>query len=149
MSDRYKLNIFNKLDDFKSALNSFKNFVFSETIIFFGVAGVISIEFVKLVKSIINDVVLQLFISISGFDLNFDQLKFHINGTPINYGLTLTYLINFLIILILLYVVVIAPFKRIQKGRKPKQKECQSCLNECNEKATKCMFCLEHFEEQI
>ena len=100
MTGKYKLGIFNKLDDLKGAVNNFRNFVFSETIIFFGVAGVISIEFVKLVRSIINDVILQLFISITGFNLNFNQLKFHINGTPVNYGVTLTYLINFLIILI-------------------------------------------------
>jgi large-conductance mechanosensitive channel len=135
----------NNLNGLKKVLFNFKDFVFSETIIFFGVAGIISIEFVKLVRSIINDFILQFFISITGFNLNFDQLEFYINGTPIHYGITLTYLINFLVVLSLLYLMVISPFKKIQKKRKKKTKSCSYCMNFVIIESKKCHYCHEYF----
>ena len=152
-NETYRIGIFNSINNMKSAILDFKNFVFSETIIFFGVAGVISIEFVKLVRSIINDFLLQLFVSTTGFDLNFDELKFYINGTPINYGITLTYLINFIVVLCLLYLVVISPFRRIQKKRKTKikeeEKQCTYCMNNVSLEAKKCHYCHEYFKMDV
>jgi len=132
----------------KKNFSLFRDFAFSDTIIYFGVAGVLAVQFVALVNSFVNDFFLQLIISISGSDLNFDQLNFKINGTPINYGMTITILLNFVIILTLLYFLIILPYKAIKTSKVLKKKTCLICFNECHIEATKCYHCHENLPEK-
>jgi large-conductance mechanosensitive channel len=137
----------NKISIVKDSLNDFKLFIFSDTIIYFGVAAILSVESVGVIRSFVNDLFLQLIISISGVDLNFDELNFKINGTPINYGMTLTRLLNFTIVAIALYFIIILPYKAIKTEEE--KKTCEYCMNDSLTTVLKCSFCHEYFPKLL
>ena len=86
-------------------LKEFKEFAMKGSVIDLAVGVVIGTAFQKIIDSLVNDIIMPLIAALLG-QVDFSNLSFMINGTPIKYGSFITQVINFLIIAFSIFLAV-------------------------------------------
>ena len=86
-------------------LKEFKKFAMKGSVIDLAVGVVIGAAFQKIIDSLVNDIIMPLIAALLG-QVDFSNLSFMINGTPIKYGSFITQVINFLIIAFSIFLAV-------------------------------------------
>ena len=74
-------------------LKEFKEFAMKGNVIDLAVGVVIGAAFQKIIDSLVNDIIMPLIAALLG-QVDFSNLSFMINGTPIKYGSFITQVIN-------------------------------------------------------
>ena len=125
-------------------LKGFKEFILRGNVIDLAVAVVIGAAFGAVVKSFVDDILMQIIAAIFG-QPDFSGLTFAIGNGVIKYGSFLNAVISFLLIAAAIYFVVVMPLNKLAerraRGADPTVKECPECLSEIPHAARKCAFC--------
>jgi large conductance mechanosensitive channel len=126
--------------------DDFKAFITKGNVIDLAVAVVIGLAFQAVVTALVNDIVMPL-ISIPGSH-DFSTYAFSIGGGHFFYGAFLTALLNFVLIALVVFFVMVRPMAQMAARRKareaaapPTTKDCPECLSKVPIKATKCAYC--------
>jgi large conductance mechanosensitive channel len=125
-------------------IKGFRDFILRGNVVDLAVAVVIGAAFGAVVKSFVDDILMQIIAAIFG-QPNFSSLTFEIGKGVIKYGSFLNAVISFLLIAAAIYFFVVVPLNKLAerraKGADPTVKECPECLSEIPHKARKCAFC--------
>lgn len=155
----------------------FKEFALKGNVLDLAVGVIIGGAFQKIITSLVEDIIMPLFATVTG-KVNFNDLVFTINNTPIKYGTFITTIIDFLIVAMALFL-FIKYINRLNKklekakleqldgrlnklneklGRKKKKKEepeeepttkvCPFCCSEISIKATRCPHCTSELDKE-
>lgn len=130
----------------KGLWREFKEFAFKEDVLDLGVAFIFGIAFNAVVKSLVDDVLMQIVAAIGGGAKSFNAKFFMIHHQAIRYGAFLSALINFLIIAATLFVIVkvantMRELRRHGDAGPPEQRDCPYCATEISAKASRCPHC--------
>jgi large conductance mechanosensitive channel len=132
-------------------LKGFKNFVMRGDVVVVAVGLVIALAFSNLVtaftSNIINPIVARFQGSNSANGLGVNIGKTH--ATFINFGALISAIIYFIIFMLVVYFVIVVPYRTIQKrrgitvfGDPPPVKTCPACLSaDLPVAATRCKYC--------
>jgi large conductance mechanosensitive channel len=97
-------------------LQDLKKFLFKDSLVDVAVAFILAAAFGAVVKSLVENVIMPLIAALVG-QPSFDDIVWKVSGTPIQVGMFLTALVNFLIIGTVLFFVVRA-ITRVMSVRK-------------------------------
>ncbi len=124
----------------------FKKFLISGSLISMAVAFVVGLAVVALIGALVTDIIDPL-IGAAGH-VNFASLGvFTINGSSILGGTFLGAIINFLILMVVVFFLIAYPYQLAEKRKAartaatPTTRECPACCNQIPLKATRCGFC--------
>jgi large conductance mechanosensitive channel len=95
-----------------SLLQEFKDFINRGNLVEIAVGLILALAFVPVVNSIVNDIILPFIAAIFG-EPNFDSLDFTVGDGVIAYGRTITAIVTFLLIALVLFFIVKA-YNRIR-----------------------------------
>jgi large conductance mechanosensitive channel len=139
-------------------VKEFRLFIMNGSVAEIGIGMVIGAAFVSVIDSFVSDVLLppiglvlakvnfsELFISLSGGSYETLGAAQEAGAATINYGLFLSTLLRFLLVLFAIFIVI----RQINKIRNPKgspissmtKKECQYCFSKIPKLAVKCPQC--------
>jgi large conductance mechanosensitive channel len=125
-------------------IKGFKDFILRGNVIDLAVAVVIGAAFGAVVKSFVDDILMQIIAAIFG-QPNFSSLTFTIGKGVVRYGSFLNALITFVLVAAAIYFVVVLPLNKLAerraRGADPTTKTCPECLSEIPHGAHKCAFC--------
>ncbi len=125
----------------------FKKFLLSGSLIAMAVAFVVGLAIVALIGALVNDIIDPLIGA--AVKVNFNSLGvLTINGSPITGGAFLGAVINFFILMAVVFFLIAYPYQLSQdrkaaKAAKaaPTMRDCPACCNSISVKATRCGFC--------
>jgi len=122
-------------------IKGFRDFVFRGNVVDLAVGIVIGVAFGALINSFVANLIMSPIGALFGKP-SFDALAIG----PFKYGAFLTVLIQFLIIALAIYFVVVTPMNAVMKRlglvKEPApMRDCPSCLQSVPAAATKCMYC--------
>jgi large conductance mechanosensitive channel len=119
-------------------LREFKEFALKGNLLELAVAFVLGVAFAAVVRSFVEDVIMNLIAAVVGKP-DFSDLTFSIGDGVIRYGSFLTALVTFLIIAFVLFLIV----KAVQTAMPPKatERDCPHCLSSIPVGASTCAFC--------
>lgn len=130
----------------KKFLKEFKEFALRGNVMDLAIGVIIGAAFQSIIKSLVDDVLSPLIGLFAKTDLSY--LKLNINGVDIKYGSFLTAVINFLIMVFIIFLLVKGMNALAGLGRKkeetapePTTKQCPYCKSEIDIEATKCPHC--------
>ena len=125
-------------------IKGFKDFILRGNVIDLAVAVVIGAAFGAVIKSFVDDILMQIIAAIVGKP-SFADLSFKIGKGVIMYGSFLNALISFLLVAAAIYFIVVLPLNKLAerraRGADPTTKTCPECLSEIPHGAHKCAFC--------
>lgn len=127
-------------------MTGFKKFLLRGNLVDLAVAVVIGAAFGALVVALVKDLITPLLGAIGG-KADFSMLSFTINNSKFLYGDFLNALIAFVILAVVIYFFVVAPFSSLLERFKPTPEEpapvqpCPHCLSSVPVAATVCAFC--------
>jgi len=125
-------------------IKGFRDFILRGNVIDLAVAVVIGAAFGVVIKSFVDDILMQIIAAIGG-QPDFSTLSFTIGEGVIRYGAFLNALISFLLIAAAIYFIVVLPMNKLAerraRGADPTTKTCPECLSEIPHGAHKCAFC--------
>jgi large conductance mechanosensitive channel len=128
-------------------LAGFRNFLMQGDIIIIAIGLVIALAFSTLIKAFTDNVVTPLVNAAGGGGTT--GLGFHVNGQLINIGAVISAIVYFIIFMLVIYFVIVVPYRAYQKrrgvtvfGDPAPAKSCPECLSEdLPIAATKCRYC--------
>lgn len=128
----------------KGFFKEFKEFALRGNVMDLAVGVIIGAAFQAIVNSLVEDIISPLIGSVANTDLS--NLVAKINGVDVMYGSFLTAIINFLIMVFVIFVIVKTINKISQIGKKeeesaPTTKNCPMCDSVISIKAKKCPHC--------
>lgn len=130
----------------KKFLKEFKEFALRGNVMDLAIGVIIGAAFQSIIKSLVDDVLSPLIGLFAKTDLSY--LVLNINGVDIKYGSFLTAVINFLIMVFIIFLLVKGMNALAGLGRKkeetapePTTKQCPYCKSEIDIEATKCPHC--------
>ena len=101
-------------------LHEFMDFIKKGNVFGLAIGVVIGTAFNAIVNSLVNDIIMPLVgILIGGFD--FTKLIVIVSGVPINYGMFIQNIVNFLIIALSMFVAIKVMSKLFSKPEPPKE----------------------------
>lgn len=122
----------------------FRDFLLRGNVIDLAVAVIIGAAFTAIVTSLVEKIINPLLGAIIGKP-NFGYLIGHVNGGEIHYGDFMTAVINFLLLALVVYFVLVLPAQYLVKRFNPvvalASKTCPECKSEIPLDATRCKFC--------
>ncbi len=125
-------------------MKGFRTFLFRGNVIDLAVAVVIGVAFNNIVHALVNDIITPL-IAFAGGAPDFGQLKAHLGGSTLSYGLFLNAVISFLLISAVVYFLLVAPAAKViaytQRNKEATERSCPECLSTIPARATRCMYC--------
>ncbi|HEX9198974.1 MAG TPA: large conductance mechanosensitive channel protein MscL [Acidobacteriaceae bacterium] len=127
-------------------LKGFRDFILRGNVMDLAVAVIIGTAFTAIITALTANIINPLLGALIGKP-NFDYLVANVNGGEIKYGTFLTACINFLIIAMVVYFLMVLPtqflLKRFNPGaaEPPTTKPCPQCLGDIPLAATRCKFC--------
>ena len=129
-----------------SWLQGFKNFLMQGDIVIVAVGLVIALAFSTLIGAFTDNIITPLVNAIGGGSTG---LGFHVNGQLVNIGAFISAVIYFVIFMVVIYYVIVVPYRRVQKrrgvtvfGEPALAQTCPACLSEgLPVAATKCRYC--------
>jgi large conductance mechanosensitive channel len=129
-----------------SALDDFRAFITKGNVVDLAVGVVIGLAFSAIVTALVADIITPL-ISIPGSH-DFSGYTFTIHGGNFLYGAFITAVINFVLIALVVFFVIVRPMAHMEARRRaklavapPDTRECPACLSKVPIKATRCAFC--------
>jgi large conductance mechanosensitive channel len=128
-------------------LSGFKNFLMQGDIVIVAVGLVIALAFSTLIASFTDNVITPL-VNAAGTG-GTTGLGVHVNGQLLNFGAFIGAVIYFLIFMLVIYFLIVVPYRAIQRrrgvtvfGDPPPAQTCPACLSEgLPVAATKCRYC--------
>lgn len=141
----------------KKFFGEFKEFALRGNVMDLAIGVIIGAAFQSIINSLVNDVLSPLIGLVAKTDLSY--LTFKINDVDIKYGAFITAVINFLIMVFVIFLLVKGMNAVAKLGKKEEEeeeevttKECPYCLQTIDIKATRCPHCtsvieLEEVEE--
>jgi len=129
-------------------IKGFRDFVLKGNVVDLAVGIVIGVAFGALVNSFVANLIMSPIAAIFGSP-NFDALALG----PFKYGAFLTVLVQFLIIALVIYFVVVKPMNsvmtRLGMLKEPTpMRDCPACKQSIPEAASKCMYCTVDLTDQ-
>jgi large conductance mechanosensitive channel len=128
----------------KKLWQEFKEFAFKGNMIDLAIAVVIGGAFGAVVTSLVKDILMPMLSFIHGLDNGYEKLEWH----TIKIGSFIAALVNFILIALAIFVVVVKGLSLVKKRSKapatpdePTVKECPFCLSEIPFKASRCKYC--------
>ena len=127
-------------------MSGFKTFLLRGNLVDMAVGIVIGVAFGTVVTAFVKDLITPLIAALFGKP-DFGGLYFTVNTSKFTYGDFVNAMFAFVIVAIVLYFLVVAPYTRL-KSRfeaapvpEPEKKECPRCLSMIPVGATRCAFC--------
>lgn len=128
------------------AYEDFKAFITKGNVVDLAVAVVIGLAFQAVVTAFVNDIIMPL-ISIPG-NHDLSGYGYTLGGGTFLYGAFITAAINFVLIALVVFFILVRPMQQAAARRAAKQpaaeattKDCPYCLSKVPVKATKCAYC--------
>jgi large conductance mechanosensitive channel len=127
-------------------LKGFRNFILRGNVMDLAVAVIIGAAFTSIVTALTTNIINPLLGAIIGKP-NFDYLVAHVHGGDIKYGTFLTAVVNFLLISLVIYFILVLPTQHLLKkfnppaAAPPMTKACPQCLGDIPAAATRCKYC--------
>jgi large conductance mechanosensitive channel len=125
-------------------IRGFKEFILRGNVIDLAVAVVIGAAFGAVIKSFVDDILMQVIAAIGG-QPDFAALSFKIGEGVIKYGSFLNAVISFLLVAAAVYFIVVLPMNKLAerraRGADPATQTCPECLSEIPHGARRCAFC--------
>jgi large conductance mechanosensitive channel len=122
----------------------FKEFAFKGNMIDLAIAVVIGTAFGAVVNSLVKDLIMPVLSFIPGLHGGYEKIEWH----TIKIGSFLANLVNFLLVALAIFVVVVKGMSLVKSRAKketppgePTVKECPFCLSEIPFRASRCKFC--------
>ncbi|HYK93318.1 MAG TPA: large conductance mechanosensitive channel protein MscL [Thermoplasmata archaeon] len=129
-----------------SALDDFKAFITKGNVIDLAVAVVIGLAFNAVVTAFVTDIINPL-IGIPGSH-DFSAYTLQVRGSTFLYGTFITAIINFILIALVVYFILVRPVASMNARKAAKQaaappttRDCPACLSKVPIKATRCAYC--------
>ena len=127
----------------------FKTFAFKGNMIDLAVGLIIGAAFGSVVKSLVDHVIMPLIAAVVPNSEGVESIGFTVNGSKVPVGLFLGAVINFLIIALAVFLLVVKIVGSVVKKTsgpppapgEPTVKECPLCLSEIPIKARRCRYC--------
>jgi large conductance mechanosensitive channel len=128
-------------------VEDFKKFLISGSLVSMAVAFVVGLAIVALVGALVADIIDPL-IGAAGH-INFASLGIlTINGSNLLGGALLGAIINFLILMVVVFFLIAYPYQKYSERKEartakaaPTTRECPECLSKIPVKATRCLYC--------
>jgi large conductance mechanosensitive channel len=128
-------------------LRGFKNFLMQGDIVIVAVGLVIALALSTLIKAFTDNIITPL-VNAAGTGGQ-TGLGFHVNGQLVNIGAFVAAVIYFVIFMVVIYFLIVIPYRAIQRrrgvtvfGDPPPAQTCPACLSEgLPVGATKCRYC--------
>jgi large conductance mechanosensitive channel len=125
----------------------FKKFLIQGNLITMAVAFVVGLAVVALIGALVTDIIDPLIAA--AFQTNFASLGvLTINHSAVLFGALIGAAINFLILMLVVFLLIAYPYQKYQDRQKakaaatpPTTRECPMCLNQIPLKASRCGFC--------
>lgn len=126
-------------------LRGFRNFILRGNVMDLAVAVIIGAAFTSIVTALTANVINPLLGAMIGRP-NFDYLVAHLRGSEIKYGTFLTAVVNFILISLVIYFILVLPTQHLLKKFHPAEappvtKACPQCLGDIPAAATRCRYC--------
>jgi large conductance mechanosensitive channel len=124
-----------------------KSFLTQSTFVTLAVAFVVGVQVSAVVTALVNSVINPAVGA--AFQANFASIGlFTVRGSTFTFGTLLGAVINFVIVLLVLFFVIVYPYGRYEARQKakaaakpPTTKSCPFCISTIDLKATRCAFC--------
>jgi large conductance mechanosensitive channel len=143
-------------------LKEFKEFAIKGNVMDLAIGVIIGGAFNRIVNSLVNDVVMPLFSSITGkvdftnFFISLDGKHYvdlaaakAANAPTLNYGMFIAAIIDFLIIAFSIFLVIRQLNRfRAKPAPAPTSRECPFCLTSIPIKALRCPHCTSHLDAE-
>jgi large conductance mechanosensitive channel len=138
----------------KKFLSEFKEFALRGNVMDLAVGVIIGAAFQAIINSLVNDVLSPLIGLFAKTDLTY--LHFTINEVDIKYGSFLTAIINFIIMVFVIFLLVkgmnalasLGRRKEVEEEPEPTTKICPFCQSEIDINATRCPHCTSELPEE-
>lgn len=127
-------------------MKGLKEFLLRGNVVDLAVGVVIGVAFGTVVTAFVKDLMTPLIAALFG-QPDFANLTFTVNNSKFLYGDLLNAVISFVIVALVIYFLVVAPFTAlVSRFRKepppdPTIKKCPECLSEIAIEARRCAFC--------
>lgn len=127
--------------------NEFKAFVLKGNIIDLAVAVIIGVAFGAVISSLVKDVIMPLISYVMPANASYTQWTIGTEAKPIYIGRFIGEVLNFLIVAMAVFIVVVkllgSAMKRLAPptAEAPKTKECPMCLSSIPVGARRCAHC--------
>ena len=132
----------------RSLWQEFKTFAMKGNMIDLAVAVVIGAAFGAIVTSLVNDVIMPAVSYIMPAGMSYEEWRLGSEQKPIRIGKFLAAIVNFLIVALAVFIVIVKVLGTIMKRAtpppppgEPTTRECPRCLSIIPIKATKCAHC--------
>jgi large conductance mechanosensitive channel len=132
----------------RSLLNEFKTFALKGNMIDLAVAVVIGGAFGAIVTSLVNDIIMPAISYVLPAGMSYEQWRIGSEAKPIRIGKFLAAIVNFLIVALAVFLVIVKVLGTLVKKAapppppgEPATKECPLCLSVIPFKAKKCAHC--------
>ena len=130
----------------KKFLTEFKEFVAQGNVMDMAIGVIIGAAFKAIIDSLVKDILNPLIALFTGDDLSMLSIK--IAGAQLTYGNFISAVINFFIIVLILFIMIkaVAKTKNIttkseEEASEPTEKECPYCKRMIPIGATRCGYC--------
>lgn len=125
-------------------LDDFKTFLTKSNVISMATAFVVGLAVTALVMAVVNDLINPLIAS--ALNVNFSELGVvYIGPNKLQFGSILGAVINFLILLAVVFFIFVYPYEkamaRMKKQEAATTRKCPMCQSEISVAATRCAFC--------
>lgn len=134
------------METIKKFLNEFKEFALRGNVLDLAIGVIIGGAFQTIINSLVSDVMSPLIGLVAKTDLSY--LVLTLNGVDVKYGAFLTAVINFVIMVFVIFLLVkgintLASLGRQKEAEKevPTTKKCPFCQSEISIEATRCPHC--------
>ncbi len=140
------------METIKKFLNEFKEFALRGNVLDLAIGVIIGGAFQTIINSLVKDVMSPIIGLVAKTDLSY--LVLTLNGVDIKYGAFLTAVINFVIMVFVIFLLVKGINTLASLGRRkeeeeaPTTKKCPFCQSEISIKATKCPHCTSDIPEE-
>lgn len=132
----------------KAFWQDFKSFAFKGNMIDLAIGVIIGGAFGKVISSLVENIFMPLIAAIIPDNKGYESLALTINGSEVKYGLFLASLVDFLLVALAIFIVVVKLMQTFIKRSapapapsEPTTRECPYCLSNIPIKATRCAHC--------
>lgn len=129
-----------------SVMDDFRNFITRGNVIDLAVAVVIGLAFQAVITALVNDLINPLIGIPGSHDLS--AYSYMIGNGNFLWGAFVTALINFVLVALVVFFVLVRPAASMEARRKaklpaaaPTTRDCPACLSKVPIKATRCAYC--------
>ena len=134
----------------KKIFDEFKKFIMRGNVVDLAVAVLVGGAFQSIVTSLCDNLISPILGLFGG--MNFDNMSLDIFGVSFGYGSFITAVINFFIVAVVAFLLVMginavkSIFKKDEEEQAPKTKKCPYCKSEIDIEATRCPHCTSELE---